>query len=123
MMFGWFADEQTQKAMAERVHMVTPRTIMGWMDEGDVVLIDVRELNEHAVEHIPGAQLLPLSTFDPARVPDTDGKKLVIHCRSGNRCGMAAARLIAGGYAGEIYRMEGGIGNWRLQGGRVERGG
>lgn len=121
-MFGWFNNASAQTAMAERVHMVTPRTIMQWRDAGDVVIVDVREANEYAQEHIPGAVLLPLSTFDPAAVPDPGDKKLVFHCRSGNRCGMAAARLIADGYEGTIYRMEGGVMNWRLQGGHIETG-
>lgn len=121
-MFGWFNDSSAQSAMAERVHMVTPRTIMQWVDAGEAVIVDVREPNEYAQEHIPGATLLPLSSFDPAAVPDPGDKKLVFHCRSGSRCGMAAARLMATGYAGTVYRMEGGLMNWRLQSGRIETG-
>lgn len=121
-MFGWFTDPKAQAAMTEKVHMVTPRTIMQWMEGEECVVIDVREPNEYAQAHIAGAILMPLSQFDPAQVPVDPAKKLVFHCRSGNRCGMAAARMIAAGFDGEINRMEGGILNWRAQGGQTQSG-
>lgn len=121
-MFGWFTNPQAQAAMAEKVHMVAPRTVMQWIAGDECVVVDVREPPEYAAEHIHGSILLPLSQFDPAQVPYDPAKKLVIHCRSGNRCGMAAARLISAGFEHEIYRMEGGMINWRLQGGKIEVG-
>lgn len=121
-MFGWFTNPQAQSALTERVHMVAPRTVMQWMADDDCVVVDVREANEYVQAHIAGAVLIPLSQFDPAQVPLKDGKKLVFHCRSGQRCGMAAARMMAAGFTGEIHRMEGGIMNWRAQGGDVEAG-
>lgn len=102
---------------AGNIRMVDPRTILSWRDAGQLVLIDVREREEYAAERIDGAINLPLSTFDPARLPEIpDGKKLVLHCRSGQRCGMAAARLVEAGYKGEINRMDGGIMGWRMSG-------
>lgn len=121
-MFGWFTTPQAQKALSEKVHMVAPRTVMQWMEDDSCVVVDVREPNEYVQAHIRGTVLVPLSQFDPARIPHDPAKKLVFHCRSGNRCGMAAARMIAAGFDGDIYRMEGGINNWRLQGGTVETG-
>ena len=38
-------------------------TLKKRLDEGSAVLIDVREPNEHAREHIEGARLVPLSRF------------------------------------------------------------
>lgn len=121
-MFGWFTNPQAQSALAERVHMVAPRTVMQWMAAGECTVVDVREPNEYAQAHIAGSVLVPLSQFDPATVPLDPAKKLVFHCRSGQRCGMAAARMMAAGFTGEIHRMEGGIMNWRAQGGDVEAG-
>lgn len=121
-MFGWFTNPEAQANMNDKVHMVAPRTIMQWMSHDECVVIDVREPNEYVQAHIPGSILMPLSQFDPAKVPVDPAKKLVIHCRSGNRCGMAAARMMAAGFGGEIHRMEGGIMNWRVQGGTVESG-
>lgn len=108
---------------SDNVRVVDTAEIKRWYDAGEAVLIDVREPNEFAAEHIPGARNLPLSSFDPASVPMPADKKLVIHCRSGSRCGMAAQKLIAAGYQGEINRMQGGIFGWKSVGGPTRPGG
>lgn len=118
-MFGWFSSNATQTALSERVHIVTPKTIMQWLDADDCVIVDVREPGEYAAGHIPGATLLSLSRFTADSVPAIPGKKLVLHCQSGSRCGMAAARMIEAGHTGDIYRMEGGLMYWRQQGGQI----
>ncbi|MBW7850156.1 MAG: rhodanese-like domain-containing protein [Rhodospirillales bacterium] len=107
---------------ADNVHVVDAAEVKQWLAAGEAVLVDVREVNEFAAEHIPGAVLNPLSVFDPARLPPSDGRKLVIHCRSGSRCGMAAMRLVADGYTGEIHRMRGGILGWKAVGGTTVSG-
>ena len=40
-----------------------------------MVLVDVREPNETAVERFPGAVLVPLSAFDPATIPAPPGSR------------------------------------------------
>jgi rhodanese-related sulfurtransferase len=115
-LFGLFA----APPQGDNVHVVAAAEIKRWVEAGEVVLIDVREPAEHAAEAIPGAMNLPLSSFDPAKLPDVPaGKKLVLHCRSGQRCGMAASRLVASGYTGVINRLEGGMMGWRSVGGAV----
>jgi rhodanese-related sulfurtransferase len=106
----------------DKISVVDAAIVRQWYEAGEVVLIDVREAQEYAAEHIPGASHVPLSTFDPARVPVPSGKKLVIHCRSGVRCGSAAARLLVAGYEGEITRMRGGILGWKAAGGPTQAG-
>ncbi|HSV29389.1 MAG TPA: rhodanese-like domain-containing protein [Candidatus Omnitrophota bacterium] len=108
---------------SDNVRIVDAAEIKRWVEAGEVALFDVREPNEYAVEHIAGACNLPLSSFDPAKVLVPEGKKLVIHCRSGARCGMAAARMVAAGYTGEINRMQGGIFGWKSVGGPTRTGG
>lgn len=120
-MFGWFSSNATQTALSERVHTVTPKTIMQWLDADECVIVDVREPGEYAAGHIPGATLVSLGTLTPERIPAAPGKKLVFHCQSGSRCGMAAARMIEAGHTGDIYRMEGGLMYWRQQGGQITR--
>ncbi|MGE5504869.1 MAG: rhodanese-like domain-containing protein [Actinomycetota bacterium] len=106
----------------ENVQFVDPVQVKEWHKAGDVILVDVRETGEFAAERIPGAVNLPLSSFDPAKVPVVEGKNLVIHCRSGSRCGMAAARLAAAGFEGPINRMQGGIMGWKMVGGSTRSG-
>ena len=50
-----------------------------------ILLVDVREPRETAVERIPGSVLLPLSAFDPAAIPDPDGRDVVFSCATGRR--------------------------------------
>ena len=102
-----------------QVFFVSPAEIKAWRDAGNALIVDVREENEWQDAHIPDAVLMPLSTFDPARIPDPDGKHLVFHCRSGRRCGIAAEKAVAAGYKGVIKRMDGGL---RLEGGHQDEG-
>ncbi|MDO8606356.1 MAG: rhodanese-like domain-containing protein [Phaeospirillum sp.] len=107
----------------DKVKVVDPAIIREWWEAGEVVLIDVRERDEYAAENIPGAVNLPLTSFNPTQVPKPEaGKRLVIHCRSGARCGTASAHLVAAGWDGEIVRMRGGIMGWRSAGGPTRRG-
>ena len=53
--------------------------------DGTMLLVDVREPNETAVESYPDAVVVPLSSFDPAQIPDPQGKRVVFACRSGKR--------------------------------------
>jgi len=99
-----------------QVFYVTAEQINQWRDTDAAVIVDVREENEWDEAHIPGAILMPLSTFDPAQIPDPQGKHLVFHCRSGRRCGLAAEKAVAAGYTGVIKRMEGGFIAWASSG-------
>lgn len=109
-------------AASDQIQVVPPATVRQWVEAGEAVVVDVREAGEHQMERIPGAVLNPLSRFDPARVPHDPDKKLVIHCRSGARCGMASARLLQAGYNGTIHRLQGGMIGWMSVGGPVVRG-
>ena len=66
-----------------KTNSVHSTTLKQWLEKEDVVIIDVREAREFASEHIPGAQLMPLSSFKPSNLPRT--KKIVIYCQSGIR--------------------------------------
>ncbi|MGE3690208.1 MAG: rhodanese-like domain-containing protein [Novosphingobium sp.] len=57
--------------------------------KGQALVVDVREPNEFAQGHIPGAVNLPLSQFSPDRLPEHDGRKLVLNCLGGKRSGQA----------------------------------
>ena len=106
----------------KQVFFVTPIEINAWREQDQAVIVDVREENEWDEAHIPGAILMPLSTFDPAGIPETHGKHLVFHCRSGRRCGMAAEKAVAAGFKGTIERMAGGFLAWSAAGLPSERG-
>jgi len=107
---------------APRVEMVDPQTARRWIELGEAVIVDVREPHEFAIERIDGATLIPLSAFDPRSVPNSDGKRLLLMCASGVRCGMASELLVRSGFK-EIYRLAGGIMGWKAAGGPVIHGG
>lgn len=100
---------------ARIVHQLDVWTAKSWLDAGEAVLVDVREAHEFAVEHIPGAELLPLSRFEPELVPAHAGKRLILSCRSGQRSYTAGTRVIAAGQ-GPVYNLQGGILHWKQAG-------
>jgi rhodanese-related sulfurtransferase len=100
---------------------VNVTTLKGWLDKDEAVLVDVREPAEHAGERIPGSHLVPLSTFDPARVPQEPGKKLVLHCVMGARSAQAGQQLLAAGVV-EVWNLQGGIQAWKDAGYETLRG-
>lgn len=85
------------------------------LDSGDAVLIDIRETDEHAREHILGARLAPLSAIDAHDFDRDHGKTAVFHCKSGMRTQANAAKLLARGFR-DAYYLEGGIEAWKRAG-------
>ncbi len=91
------------------------------LQKGDILLVDVREADEFAAGHVPGAVNMPLSTMTPAALPKPDGKKVVIMCRSGNRTARLAAQLPGIG-RGDVAEYSGSWLDWTARGGKVVTG-
>jgi rhodanese-related sulfurtransferase len=85
--------------------------------DGTVLLLDVREPDEWAAGHAPGAVHVPLAELDPATLPGD--RPIVAVCRSGNRSGTAAARIGAAGL--RVRNMAGGMNAWAEAGQPVVR--
>ncbi len=95
---------------------ISPREAKRLIDDG-AVLIDIREADEHARSHIPGAYHIALSKYDPQVMAASSGKTVIFHCRSGARTQAHAERLTAGAHAScQAYFLEGGIDAWRRAG-------
>jgi len=94
------------------IRNVDPATLKRWMDTDQAVVVDVREPAEHAAESISGTTLLPLGRVTKNALPKTAGKKLVIHCRSGQRSINACEKLLEEDPNFEVYNLEGGISAW-----------
>ena len=90
------------------------------LDTGTAVLVDIREADEYAREHIVGARLVPLSGFDAHDLDYEHDKAVVFHCKSGNRTAANASRILAKGF-GEAYVLRGGIDGWKAIGLPVHR--
>ena len=83
------------------------------IDSGDeLIILDVRTQDEFDAGHIAGAILVPNETIideQPKLLPDLDAE-ILVYCRSGNRSGQAANKLIAMGYTNVVDF--GGIIDW-----------
>jgi rhodanese-related sulfurtransferase len=97
-----------------QVASATAEMVRAWWENGEILLVDVREPHEYAFERIHGALLYPMSTFDPKALP-MEGRRLVLHCASGKRSMMAAHKLAAEGH-GNVTNLEGGLQAWKAIG-------
>ena len=97
------------------VRDLTAEDVARGLAEGKMLLVDVRELNETAVERYPGAAIVPLSSFDPSQLPDPQGKQVVFACRSGRRSVTASQAAQAHGLHYDAH-LAGGILAWKAAG-------
>lgn len=99
----------------KRVRETTVDEIRSRLEKKDkFVLVDVREDNEYAKDHLPGAIHLGKGVIErdiEKAVPDTN-TEIVLYCGGGFRSAMAADNLQKMGYA-NVISMDGGIREWR----------
>jgi rhodanese-related sulfurtransferase len=81
----------------------------------DAFLLDVREPDEYAAGHAPGAHHVPMMEI-PARLADvpTDDDVVVV-CRSGGRSGQVVSYLQANGWE-NVRNLAGGMQDWARAG-------
>lgn len=99
---------------------VTAPELDGMLRAGEALVVDVREVEEFAEGHIPGAINMPLSTFQPSKLPDPGGKTLVLACLGGKRSGMALEKCGTAQAAVDTH-LAGGFGAWQAARLPVER--
>ncbi len=102
-------------ARADEVENLTPEQVAAGLRAGRMLLVDVREPNETLVESYPDAVIVPLSCFDPAAIPDPQGKQVVFACRSGRRSVTASLAAQDRGYPYKSH-LAGGIIAWKAAG-------
>jgi rhodanese-related sulfurtransferase len=105
-----------------KTEFIDAATLADWLRDGRVALFDVREPDEFAQARIPGSTLVPLSRFDPGAIAAAEDDRIVLHCRSARRCGLAADQMRAAGDRRPLYRLAGGIIAWVQSGLPVEPG-
>ena len=104
--------------MADQSHQVRdlmPQEVAQGLRDGRIVLVDVREPNETALERFPEAVLVPLSGFDPAAIADPAGREVVFACRSGRRSVTASLAAQEQGFPYRAH-LAGGILAWKAAG-------
>ncbi len=84
-----------------------------WQRNPNLLVIDVRDPHEHAIAHIDGARLIPLSEL-PDRLGELDGHQdIVTHCHHGSRSLKALEILKAAGFS-KVRSLRGGIDAWAV---------
>src|SRR6202167_2204539 len=109
------------RQVKSQIDEVDPAEVNELIDEG-VALIDVRETDEVAAGHLPGAKHIPrgyLESRIEGIVPDRDAH-VILYCASGNRSAYAARTLKEDlGYT-NVSSMTGGITLWKDRGYEVQ---
>jgi rhodanese-related sulfurtransferase len=102
----------------KRVQETTVDAVKSKLDKGEkFLLIDVREDNEYAKDHLPGAIHLGKGIIErdiEERVPDLN-TPMILYCGGGFRSALAADNLQKMGYT-QVISMDGGIRGWREKG-------
>jgi len=99
------------------IKTVDATTLKQWLEQDEVVVVDVREPMEYEAEHIAGTTLIPLGAITTSALPEVNkGRKLVLHCRSGKRSQYACEQLIEKDPSREVYNLDGGILAWIARG-------
>ena len=91
---------------------ISPQAARQLIDRG-AVLVDIRELDEHRRERVPGARHEALSRL--AAIDAGGAPAVVFHCRSGART-QANAQRLAEAATCDAYILEGGLEAWKKAG-------
>jgi molybdopterin/thiamine biosynthesis adenylyltransferase/rhodanese-related sulfurtransferase len=109
------------KRIREQVREVDPSEVKPLVGNG-VPIIDVREAEEYAVAHLPGAKHVPrgyLESRIDAAVPDRK-HRVILYCATGQRSALAAHTLVNELGFEDVVSMTGGITLWKDRGYEVE---
>ena len=92
---------------------------------GDLLLVDVREPDEHRLGHLPGAVLIPRGTIEPAadlhfpkrhsELSQARKRRLVLYCGTGGRSALACDVLQEMGFE-NVASLAGGYAAWQEAG-------
>ncbi len=97
------------------VENLSPEEVKAGLEAGSMLLVDVRESHENLNERIAGDVLEPLSVFDPANLPEPEGRRVVFYCRSGIRSVKSSLIAQNAGLAYDAH-LAGGILAWKAAG-------
>ncbi len=98
-----------------QVSRITPKSLKELLDaQENLVIVDVRTLEEYREGHIDGALLLPYDQINASSAAQAIGsdknRTVVVYCRSGRRSEIAAQSLAFLGYK-KIFDL-GAISSW-----------
>ncbi|MBK1680998.1 rhodanese-like domain-containing protein [Rhodocyclus tenuis] len=110
-------------AAKARIHEISLADADQAIRDADV-LLDVREADEYAAGHLPGATLVPrgLLEFKFSGTPELAARdlKIVLYCKTSGRAALAAAALQEMGYL-QVKSIAGGFDAWAAAGKPVDK--
>jgi phage shock protein E len=94
-------------------------TVYEIQNDPNVFMLDVREQEEYDDRHIPGINLIPMSTIQDRLDEIPKDQTVIVTCRTGNRSNQVTEFLRANGFD-NAHNMPGGIVAWEEAGYPVE---
>jgi molybdopterin/thiamine biosynthesis adenylyltransferase/rhodanese-related sulfurtransferase len=110
------------REIKSRIDEVDPAAVREQISNGAVV-VDVREPEEWAAGHVPGAKHVPKSYLESrieGAVPDR-AQHVILYCASGNRSAWATRTLVEDLGYDHVESMTGGFTLWKDRGYEVEQ--
>jgi rhodanese-related sulfurtransferase len=88
----------------------SPKEVSQLHGDGEIQLIDVREVHEHEAGRIAGDRLIVLSNLSAEAHTIDQARPVVFYCRSGARSAMASQAFSEAGF--DAHNMAGGLLAW-----------
>jgi len=94
---------------------ISPQALKTRLNQGEaIVLLDVREDEEVAIVHLPGAIHIPMGEV-PGRLHELDpDKEIVVYCHHGVRS-LRVAQFLAQRDFANVVNLAGGIDAWAIE--------
>jgi len=99
---------------------IDAKTAAAWLEKGEALLVDVRNPEEFAAQHIAGSVNLPLGRCGEVCANLPQGKKIIVHCLFGKRGASACEAMCAKRDDLKLYNLEGGLAAWQAAGLEVQ---
>lgn len=110
-------------AAKQKVREISPEQAVDAIKDADI-LLDVREADEYAAGHIPGAIHISrgMLEFKLSNTPELSARdlKVVLYCKTSGRAALAACALAEMGYR-EVQSIAGGFDAWAAAGNPVAK--
>ncbi|MGI8707870.1 MAG: rhodanese-like domain-containing protein [Actinomycetota bacterium] len=113
----------------KNVENLTPDQVVAELENGNALLVDVREPQERETAAIPGSISAPRGMLEfyadsslPYHKEEFDPeRRIIVHCASGGRSALGASTLKEMGYK-NVAHLDGGIKAWQEAGHPTEPG-
>lgn len=92
---------------------ITPVKLMDQLGKQDILVIDVRTLDEYRSGHVPGAVNIPHTNLSQQinKLAEHKNTPVVVYCRSGRRADIAEKLLVDAGFS-QVFHLEGDMNGW-----------